>query len=80
MARSSVRWLSAISGRLRHQKAKKVFEVEAVLATHPVPADRPTNCTFGEADLQTLYVTASGCLYRVRTEHTGYLIYPPMGN
>ena len=47
-----------------------------VLATHPLPADRPTNCTFGDADLQTLYVTVSGCLYQARTEHTGYLIYP----
>ena len=47
-----------------------------VLSTHPLPADRPTNCTFGDADLQSLYVTASGCLFRARTEHTGYLIYP----
>lgn len=28
-----------------------------VLATHPVPFDRPTNCTWGGADLDTLYVT-----------------------
>jgi len=47
-----------------------------VLETHPFPVDRPTNCTFGDSDLKTLYVTASGCLYRVRTERTGYLIYP----
>jgi gluconolactonase len=47
-----------------------------VLETHPVPVDRPTNCTFGDADLKTLYVTASGCLFRVRTEHQGYLIFP----
>ena len=47
-----------------------------VLETHPIPTDRPTNCTFGDADLRTLYVTAGGCLYRVRTEHTGYLIFP----
>ncbi len=48
-----------------------------VLATHPVPADRPTNCTFGDADRKSLYVTASGCLFRARTEHRGYLIFPP---
>ena len=49
-----------------------------VLETHPVPVDRPTNCTFGDGDLKSLYVTAaSGHLFRVRTEHTGYLIYPP---
>jgi gluconolactonase len=47
-----------------------------VLETHPVPVDRPTNCTFGDADLKTLYVTASARLFRVRTEHLGYLIFP----
>lgn len=47
-----------------------------ILETHPVPVDRPSNCTFGDADLQTLYVTASGCLFRVRTNRRGYLIYP----
>lgn len=47
-----------------------------VLETHPVPVDRPTNCTFGGDDLKTLYVTASACLFRVQTERTGYLIYP----
>jgi gluconolactonase len=47
-----------------------------VLETHPVPVDRPTNCTFGDADLRTLYVTASGCLFRAYTERTGHLVYP----
>lgn len=28
-----------------------------VRETHPVPKDRPINCTFGDADLGTLYVT-----------------------
>jgi gluconolactonase len=38
-----------------------------VLETHPFPIN-PTNCAFGDADLQTLYVTAiDGCLYRART-------------
>ena len=46
-----------------------------VLETHPIAA-MPTNCTFGDADLQTLYVTAGGCLFRARTERHGYLIYP----
>lgn len=42
-----------------------------VLETHPVPAS-PTNCCFGDADLQTLYVTAfDGCLYRARTNRRG---------
>ena len=47
-----------------------------VLSTHPVPVDKPTNCTFGDKDLSTLYVTASACLFRARTDHVGYLIYP----
>ncbi len=47
-----------------------------VLETHPVPTDMPTNCTFGDADLKTLYVTAGGCLFRVRTDRTGYLTFP----
>lgn len=47
-----------------------------VLETHPMPADRPTNCTFGDPDLQTLYVTASGSLFRARTERKGDLVYP----
>lgn len=38
-----------------------------VLATHPVPADRPTNCCRGDADLQSLYVTTiGGHLFRAR--------------
>ena len=49
-----------------------------VLETHPVPADRPTNCTFGDADLGTLYVTTGGGhLFRVRdTGRRGWLLYP----
>lgn len=48
-----------------------------VLETHPVPADRPTNCTFGDADLHTLYVTTGdGHVYRVRTDRQGWNLYP----
>lgn len=45
---------------------------------HPVPAGRPTNCTYGDANLDTLYVTTiDGHLYRVRdTGRRGYL-QPP---
>lgn len=50
-----------------------------VLETHPIPVDRPTNCTFGDADLQTLYVTtATGHLLRARTPRTGRLLYPSL--
>ncbi|MCZ6633368.1 MAG: SMP-30/gluconolactonase/LRE family protein [bacterium] len=42
-----------------------------VLETHPMPAN-PTNCTFGDSDLQTLYVTAvDGHLYRAETDRKG---------
>lgn len=44
-----------------------------VLETHPVPADQPLLCTFGDADLSSLYVTsAEGHLFRVRSSgHRG---------
>jgi len=48
-----------------------------VLETHPVPANRPTNCTFGGADLSTLYVTSiDGIVLRAETDRRGWLIYP----
>lgn len=48
-----------------------------VLETHPLPVDRPTNCTFGDSDLQTLYVTtAYGYLLRARTQRRGNPLYP----
>lgn len=51
-----------------------------VLETHPVPANRPTNCTFGDDDLRTLYVTSiEGHLMRARTDRQGWLLYPPRG-
>jgi len=38
----------------------------AVLETHPVPADMPLNCAFGDAGLSSLYVTtAQGHVFRV---------------
>lgn len=49
-----------------------------VLESHQVPADRPTNCVFGDAGLRSLYVTtADGQLYRVaNTGRQGYALYP----
>jgi len=37
-----------------------------------------TNCTFGDKDLKTLYITAGGSVYKVRLNATGYLAYPPV--
>ncbi|MBI4201301.1 MAG: SMP-30/gluconolactonase/LRE family protein [Chloroflexi bacterium] len=52
-----------------------------VLETHPMPVgvDGPTNCTFGDPDLRSLYVTtAGGHLLRVRnTGRRGWLMWPP---
>lgn len=43
-----------------------------VLERHPVEAQRPTNCAFGDADLQSLYVTTTeGHLFRARTDRMG---------
>jgi gluconolactonase len=48
-----------------------------VLETHPVPFDRPTNCTWGGPDLGALFVTTgTGHLLTTRTGRRGYLIYP----
>jgi gluconolactonase len=35
----------------------------------------PANCTFGDHDLRTLYVTARTSVYRVRIPDKGYLQY-----
>jgi gluconolactonase len=49
-----------------------------VLEEHPVAAN-PTNCCFGDEDLQSLYVTGyDGCLWRARTDRRG-LPLPPAG-
>ncbi len=50
-----------------------------IIEEYPIPGgSRPTNCTFGDADLTTLYVTTiDGKLFRVpATGRTGYL-QPP---
>jgi gluconolactonase len=37
--------------------------------------EMPANCTFGDADLRTLYVTARRSIYRVRVPDKGSLQY-----
>ena len=41
-----------------------------------IPRDEVTNCTFGGADLRTLYITAGGSLWSIRTKATGSLVWP----
>ena len=52
-----------------------------VLETHPMleGVDRATNCTFGDPDLSTLYITTGGGghLFRVpNTGRRGWSVYP----
>lgn len=37
----------------------------------PIPRDETTNCAFGEPDLKTLFVTAGGTLWSIRTKNPG---------
>jgi gluconolactonase len=55
-----------------------VFEPDGKLLTFlPVPTDEVTNCAFGGDDRKTLYVTAGGTLYSIRTTTPGRLVFPP---
>ena len=47
------------------------------VAFAPVPRDEVTNCTFGGADLKTLYITAGGTLWSIRTTTAGRMPWPP---
>jgi gluconolactonase len=40
----------------------------------PVPKDEVTNCAFGGADRRTLYITAGGTLYSIRTKEPGRVV------
>ena len=42
----------------------------------PIPRDEVTNCTFGGADLKTLYTTAGGTLWSIRTKARGQFAWP----
>jgi gluconolactonase len=48
----------------------------SLLAFLPVPRDEVTNCAFGGDDLRTLYITAGGTLYSIRTIAPGRIIWP----
>lgn len=54
-----------------------VFSPEGKLLTFlSVPRDEVTNCAFGGDDLQTLYLTAGGTLYSIRTTTPGRVVWP----
>ncbi|GAB4141498.1 MAG: hypothetical protein Tsb009_11270 [Planctomycetaceae bacterium] len=44
-----------------------------------IPRDEVTNCTFGGDDLKTLYITAGGTLWSIRTKTAGQLPWPKLG-
>ncbi len=41
----------------------------------PIPNDEVTNCAFGGADLQTLFVTAGGHLWSLQVDTPGRVSY-----
>ncbi len=41
-----------------------------------IPRDEVTNCTFGGDDLKTLFITAGGTLWSLRTTTAGHLVWP----
>jgi gluconolactonase len=47
-----------------------------LLAFLAVPTDEVTNCAFGGDDLQTLYITAGGTIYSIRTMAPGRVLWP----
>jgi gluconolactonase len=54
-----------------------VFSPEGkLLAFLAVPRDEVTNCAFGGDDLKTLYITAGGTLYSIRTTTAGRVVWP----
>lgn len=42
----------------------------------PIPRDECTNCAFGGDDLRTLFVTAGGTLWQIRTAVPGRVLWP----
>jgi sugar lactone lactonase YvrE len=47
-----------------------------LIAFLAVPRDEANNCAFGGSDFKTLYITASGTLYSIRTTTPGRLVWP----
>src|SRR5262249_44156448 len=43
-----------------------------------VPTDEVTNCAFGGDDLKTLYITAGGTIYSIRTTTPGQVVWPSL--
>ena len=62
---------------LKYRAGVYVFSPEGELLQNiPVPADMITNCAFGGAGLQTLYVTAGHKLWSIPVKDPGHLAWP----
>jgi len=60
-----------------HKAGVYVFSPKGKLIDFvPIPNDEVTNCTFGGDDLKTLYITAGGTLWSIRTKTPGRLVWP----
>ena len=70
----------AAAGRIGEGPGPMIYVIAPsgrILETHPVPADNPTNCTFGGPDLSDLYVTTgTGALLRAHIQRRGALRFP----
>jgi len=56
-----------------------VFSAEGTLLQFvPIPRDETTNCAFGSDDLRTLFVTAGGSLWSIRTTLPGKPVWPEL--
>lgn len=52
-----------------------VYSPEGKLVTDIPLAEKPSNCAFGDGDLQTLYITARTSVYRIRLNVKGSVQY-----
>ena len=66
-------WATAESGA---KTGVYVFSPEGKQLDFIKTPETATNCTFGDKDLKTLYITAGASLYKIRTNATGFLAYP----
>ena len=49
---------------------------ERLLGFVGIPVDEVTNCAFGGSDWKTLFITAGGELWSIRTTSPGWVPYP----
>lgn len=61
----------------KHKGGIYVFSFDATLLKFlPIPRDEVTNCAFGGDDLKTLFITAGGSLWSIRTAVPGRPLWP----